>query len=473
MIRTSFALLFMSELFAGVIGFGVMMVLARRLGPSGFADFDYASVVAAWWLVVVRGGFDAIVYREVARRPRLVQPMTDILIGLRLASVVVVLVPVLALAWASGIDRGRVVAMAGLVLIPSALASDVGLRATCRFGGLALAQASRAIGVALGVGLLVTGAGDATIAAGCVVVAEFVSTFVFLTIHWSEHGPIRPRFRRRIWAILAKRGAVAGVTRFARVSLYATDLLILGCLASSTNLGSYAAARRVAFALMALGLVVPAAVAPRIAKAWGFGADQARTVISLTFERMSMFILPATVGLMMTADRWMSQLFGEQFVEGGPWLALIAARLPFVLASNVQQAALIACRREGWALRLMSGMMALGMVVIPPLAILKGAWGVAWGVLVVEVCGTISGWIALRRLGVAPRWHHSSSSAMAGCVALALVCFLGCDWSLPQVVIAGSIVYGIVVALAERIRWAAVPEVLRRLSPSVSGGPLS
>ena len=29
-----------------------------------------ASAIAAWWLVLVRGGFDAIVYREAARRPR-------------------------------------------------------------------------------------------------------------------------------------------------------------------------------------------------------------------------------------------------------------------------------------------------------------------------------------------------------------------------------------------------------------------
>ena len=53
-----------SELFAAVVGFGALILLARRLGARGFADFEYASAVAAWWLVVVRGGFDSIVYRE-------------------------------------------------------------------------------------------------------------------------------------------------------------------------------------------------------------------------------------------------------------------------------------------------------------------------------------------------------------------------------------------------------------------------
>ena len=136
----SLAVLVAAELFASAVGFGVMLVLARRLGPLGFADYEYAAAVAGWWLVVVRGGFDTIVYREAARRPRLVRPLTDLLIGMRLASAAVALTAVLGLAWASGSQRGPVVAMAGLVLIPSALAADVGLRASGRFGGLALVQ---------------------------------------------------------------------------------------------------------------------------------------------------------------------------------------------------------------------------------------------------------------------------------------------------------------------------------------------
>ena len=139
-------LLIGSELFSSAVGFGVMITLARRLGPAGFADFEYASAIAAWWLVLVRGGFDSIVYREAARRPALIRPLTDCLIGLRLASAVAGLVAVLAMAWASGPDRGWVVAMAGMVLIPSALASDVGVRASGRFGRLALAQVVRAVG---------------------------------------------------------------------------------------------------------------------------------------------------------------------------------------------------------------------------------------------------------------------------------------------------------------------------------------
>ena len=468
--RHSIAILFASELFASVVGFGVMVLLARRLGPPGFADFEYGSAVAAWWLVVVRGGFDSIAYREAARRPRLIRPITDLLLGMRVASALVGLAAVLALAWASGADRGRVVAVAGLVLIPSAMASDVGLRASGRFGGLALAQMVRASGLAVGSALMVSGSGDAWAASGCVVGAEVASTVVLLVIYRSDYGVIRPRFRRGAWASLARRGVVAGATRFARVSLYAADLLILGALASST-LGPYAAARRLAFALLALGLVVPSAVAPRIARAWNSSAAEARFVIGRTFEGMLLLGLPATVGLMATADRWMPRLLGDDFRDGGTWLALIAARLPFVLGSNLQQSALIACRREGWALLVMLGMVGLGVVVIPPLAILRGTWGLGLGVLGVEVSGAVGGWFALRALGVAPPWHHSSLVAATGCLGLAFACRIGREWPLGGVVVFGAVVYAGIVLIG-RHGWPLRIEG-RRTLPIVSGGPTS
>jgi O-antigen/teichoic acid export membrane protein len=466
--KNSLGLLFASELFASVVGFGVMVILARRLGPSGFADYEYGLAVAAWWLVVVRGGFDSIVYREAARRPRLVRPLTDVLIGLRLASALVAMTAVLGFAWASGGDRGWVVATAGLVVVPSALASDVGLRALGRFGGLALAQAMRAVGLGFGVAWLVTGPGDASVAAAFVVMAEVGSSAVLLLLYRPENGWIRPRFRRRAWSVLALRGAVAGASRFARVGLYAADLLILGALASAT-LGPYAAARRVAFALLALGLVVPSAVAPQIARAWTSGANEARSVITRTFAGMMLVALPATVGLMATADRWMPRLFGESFREGGPWLVLIAARLPFVLASNVQQAALIACRREGLALRLVMGMVGLAVVVIPPLALVYGAWGVGLGVLGVEVMGAICGWLGLRSLGVAPPWHHASGPAFAGCGGLVAICWIGREWPLAGVVVAGAGVYWGVVQFFRGWTLASSSPLPLEVDPGVMG----
>lgn len=437
-----------SELGAGAAGFAVMVHLARSLGPPAFARVEYAAAVAAWLLVVVRGGMDAIATREAARRPRLVRPLTEVLIGLRCVAALVGYALVLAVAAMVGRDRGALVAVAGLMLFPSAFVADLGLRAAGRLRWLALAQVVRAVGYAAVVVGLVRGPADVSRAAWCLVLAEGLAAVIPLWIHTREHGFPRPRLRRRPAIVLARRGLIAGLIRFGRVSLYGADLLALGWWVGP-ELGTYAAARRLVFGLVALGLVIPASVAPMIARGWATGAPTARGLIADALGRTWTFGLPAALGLAMTADRWMPLLFGADYRQGGPWLALVAARLPWLLTASFAQAALVACRRESWVLDQMVGLTALAVCLIPLAVLWGGPWGVGWAALFIEVVAAIGGWRRLARLGVAPPWHRGAGRALVGCLALAIACHVARPWPLWAVTLAGATAY----ALA----WQAIP----------------
>jgi O-antigen/teichoic acid export membrane protein len=445
-----------SELLAGVLGFAVMVHLARALGPSSFARVEYAGAVAAWLLVVVRGGVDVIATREAARRPRLIRPLTDVLVGLRCVAALVGYALVLVVAALVGPTRGVVVAVAGLMLFPAAFVTDVGLRATGRLWWLALAQTVRAVGYAGVVLGLTWGPADACRAAACLVAAEVLGAIVPLVIHTREYGFPRPRLGRRVALVLARRGLVAGLIRFGRVSLYGADLLALGWW-SGPELGTYAAARRLVFGLVALGLVIPASVAPLIARGWAAGTHSARGLIADALGRLWSLGLPASVGLALTADRWMPLLFGPAYQQGGPWLALVAARLPWLFTASFDQAALVSCRRENWVLDQMIGLLALGVLIIPLAVLWGGPWGVGWASLLIEIVGAVGGWRRLARLGVAPPWHHGAGPAVLGSLAMTIVCIVGRPWPLWAVVLAGAAAYGLV--------WRAVPrpEVSRRL----------
>src|SRR5262249_21728538 len=121
--------------------------------------------------------------------------------------------------------------------------------------------------------------------------------------------------------------------------------------------------------------------------------------------RLWAFSLPAAVGLALTADRWMPLLFGAGYRQGGPWLALVALRLPWLLSASFEQAALISCRRETWVLDQMIGLVALALLMIPLAVIVAGPWGVGWAALLIEVVAAIGGWRRLARLGLAPSWQ--------------------------------------------------------------------
>jgi O-antigen/teichoic acid export membrane protein len=349
---------------------------------------------------------------------------------------------VLVLAALVGQERGAVVAVTGLLLFPSAFLADVGLRASGRLRPLAIGQTIRALGSAALVFGLIQGTGDVLRAACCAVAAEIVGVALPYYLHAREFGPARPRYRRRAWRVLAHRGAIAGLTRFGRVTLFGADLLALGWWVGP-ELGTYAAARRLLFGLVALGLVVPASVAPAIARAWAAGAPLAKALIDDTLMKLWALGLPASVGLALTADRWMPALFGAKYQAGGPWLALVAARLPWLLSASFDQAALVACRRETWVLDQILWLGLLALVLIPASVVWAGPWGVGWAALALEIAGAIGGWRRLARLGVAPPWHHHAGSAVAGCLVLMIVCraMRGCP--LVLIVATGAAAYGL------------------------------
>ncbi len=448
-----------SEATAGAVGFFVLVHQARSLGPSSFAALEYAGAVMAWMLVLVRGGMDVIVYREAARRPRLVGRLTQLLIGLRLVAASVGYLLIMAVAATAGAERAGALLVAGLSLFASAWVADVGLRASCRVKELAASQALRAFGTAGAVYLCVRGPSDLMKAALCLVVGEVLGAVVPCWRHCREHGWTMPGLRKRAALVIAKRGAVTGLTRFVRVTLYGLDLLALGWWAGS-EFGPYAASRRLVFAMVAIGLVVPAVLGPRIARAWCEGVGPTRKLIGDSLAMTWAIGLPAAIGLGLTAERWMPLLFGEAYRQGGPWLALLASRLPWLLTATFAQAALIACRREDWSLRLAFGQLAAALVLLPFSIWGAGAWGVGWVLNLVEMGGAVGGWVLLSRLKIAPGISATILRPFVGCLAMCVVCGMTKSDPLPVVVVAAAAAYGLAWRVCAR----------RSLTPSVPRG---
>jgi O-antigen/teichoic acid export membrane protein len=432
-----------SELCSGAIGFGVTVHFARRLGAEGFAHLEYASAVAAWLLVIVRSGVEMIAVREAARRPRILRPMTEAMIGLKLAAAVLGYGLVLALALSAGGDRGRAVAVSGLILLPSALLTDLAPRASGKLMPVAIAQVVRSLGYAAAGWLLVGHPGQEIRAASCAIVAEVLSSLVLWIHHVRTFGVPVPRVRRKAWAVLAKRGLIASLVRFGRVTLYGADLLVLGWPADA-ELGNYAAARRVVFALVSVGLVLPAAFAPAIAQGWARGAGRARLLLGDACSRLLSFALPAAIGLTATSEVWMPRLFGPDFQGGGPWLALLAARLPWLLVASLHQSALVACRRESDALRLILLSVAAAAIALPLATARGGPWAAGLVMLGLEMAGVIAGWWLLDRLGAAPSWHHEVLPPLVGGLVLGGVCRFAIGWPPWALILAGSSTYAAV-----------------------------
>lgn len=437
-----------AEVFSAAIGFAVLIRSARLLGPESFSAVEYAGAVAGVVLVAVRGGVETIAHREAARRPRLIAPLTEALLLVKLTLAAVGMLVVACLGSAGG--RPALALVGGCLLIPAALCLDVGPRALGQLGVLAAVQAARAVGMGCAALLLVRGPANALGAAACAAVAESVAAVAFAAIHVRRFGTPRPRFRLHAAWCLAAGGAVASLCRLGRVFLYAADVLVL-CAIATADAGIYAAGRRVVFAIIGIAVVIPAALGPILAAAWkDSGPDAARTLIARSTTRLLGPAVAVALGLILTAGGWMPILFGPSYRDGSSALGVIAARLPLVLLAATVGTALIALRHEHDALKIVGASCALALVVVPLAALLLGAIGAGAAMIVVELFAAAAGWIALGKIGAAPRSPTIELHDLLGIVAMVAVVLAVGDRSVVLATALGGLTYGVVRMLAGR-----------------------
>jgi O-antigen/teichoic acid export membrane protein len=419
--RWAWASLLAAEAFAAGVGFVVLLRLARVLGPHGFSSIEYAGAVAGVMLVWVRGGVETITHREAARNPNLIAPLTETLLVAKIALASLALALIAVFAFVLGEPQSTVLLVAGLILIPSSMCLDVGPRATCNFHAIAAIQTLRTIGLFMVVFLLVSGPKDSLLAAGCVVLAETISTLCFAVLHVGKYR--MPRLRIRLWAVraLLARGLITSLGRFGRVFLYAADLLILGIILGPSDLGPYAAARRVVFAILAIGLVIPSALGPILAKVWSSAPSETSATLSRITSVLLGPLIAASLGLILLAPAWMNDLFGSSYRSGGLALALFAARLPLMMMAAMVTTALVAVRLESAALRTLSVACVLAVLFIPIASWIWGPIGAAWSMLAIEFFVSASGWRLLGKVGAAAKYPTIASADLFGIAAMIFI----------------------------------------------------
>ena len=419
--RAAWTSLLASKAFAACVGFFVLLRIARVLGPEAFSGVEYAASVAGVMLVWVRGGVETITHREAARNPKLIAPLSEVLLVTKIGLAALALALIAACGFASRTPQSTVLLVAGLILIPSALCLDVGPRANGDLYAIAAIQTLRTIGLLTTVFLLVSGPRDARLAAGCVVVAETIASIGFGLLHVFKYRAPRPRIRLRAIRVLLARGLVTSLGRFSRVFLYAADLLILGAILGSSGLGPYAAARRIVFAILAVGLVIPSALGPLLAKTWLAGAFETSAALSRVTSLLLGPLIAASLGLILLAPEWMNDLFGSSYRSGGLALALFAARLPLMIISAMTVSALIAIRLENDTLQILSIACVLAVTFVPIVSWIWGPIGAAWSILGIELFIAGAGWRRLAQLGAAPRYPTLDGVDLIGIASLVCV----------------------------------------------------
>ncbi|HEY2155007.1 MAG TPA: hypothetical protein VGH33_05225, partial [Isosphaeraceae bacterium] len=188
--------------------------------------------------------------------------------------------------------------------------------------------------------------------------------------------------------------------------------------------------------------VVPNLLAPALARARSRGRAEASVEVGRGLGLLLGLFVPAALGLMLVADRALPAVFGPVYRDGSGVLALVAARLPVLLAATWLGSALVALGSEREALRATATAGLVALVALPASAILFGPVGIAFAALGIEAVAVIGAWSALRRIGLTAHRSVAWDRIVLGCAGLVGSVAAASSAPLAVTCAAGAIGYG-------------------------------
>jgi len=209
-----------------------------------------------------------------------------------------------------------------------------------------------------------------------------------------------PEYRTRVWLMSSLPIlAVAGI----QVINSRIDILMVGAMLGAGDAGVYTVANRGAQLILLVYFAINAALAPSVASLWAQHdiaklQDVVRKATRITFAGSLPIALALIVG-----GHWFLLIFGREFVQGAPVLALLSLSQLVVTGVGAVATVLLMTGHEkeaAWGAAVSAVLnIALNLLLIPRF----GMMGAAWALLVGQITSSVVLAILVKRkVGIAP-----------------------------------------------------------------------
>jgi O-antigen/teichoic acid export membrane protein len=379
-LRRSAALL-TGEGVARAVGFVVVLVLARRLGPAGFGVITLGLALVAWLRFIVDSGTELHNVREVARDPARFREIAEQMLGLRLvlsivaAAFFVIAVEVFA---RSEFTRDTIILFAAIF---PAIALNLRWMVLGIGGSRAVAAgnaASRVV-VLLGALVFVTDVDDIEAVPLLEAGGELAYALVILGFAVWKLGWLRPRASLSYWRTTLRGSLPLMISGVARASIFAVDVLIIELALGPRDLGIYGVALRpVAFASGLVGLF-------SLSYLSALSATASEHIAALHGRALRASVAGCVLiaGVLSFASLAIPFVFGEDYRDAVPVMAILAWRIPLAALSLMYISVLVAQDRQ--VTLMWNNLIALAIILVIDLVAIT-----AFGLIGAAVAGIIA-----------------------------------------------------------------------------------
>ena len=463
-----FAALGAATLVAQVIGFLVLAIAARRLGPGPIGSFSFALSLVGYFSIPANFGITVLGTRDLARDPSRAKTLIGEVTAIQGALVLVPYVLVVALAPLLGADElsTDLIPVVALTFVLEAASLQWVLYGRQRFTVLALARLAGSIVTLVWVLAFVNeGGGDAGARALAWATVAGVAAFALVTLAVVVRSEGRPELVLQRMRLVRRfiAGVPFGLAAVMISIYYSIDSVMLGYLRSTEEVGQYAVAYKLPLAIIAIGALWASVLFPHASALAPRDPDLLRRQLGFFSSVAFVGAAPLAVGAALVGDDLMPELFGPEFEPAGtPFIVLswAAAIVVFTISSGTVALASGEDRHYVYAVTAGAGLnLAANFAVIP----LFGMTGAAAATVAAEVVVFAVVWRRLlERLGPVPlEWSRIARTLAATAVMTVVVLAIGDALSATARVLVGVAVYSVAAVALGAVHRGEIRTALR------------
>lgn len=335
-----------------LLGFTVVVYLARVLGPGDFGKINFALAIIAYFTLITNMGLPLLGAREIAReREKVKEYVSNILIlRLCLALFGFGLLLFLVFLMDKPQDVKYLLMLYGFGLIPSALLLD------WTFQGMEKMEY-------IGIGRIVSSVISAGLILGFVkgperlllipffqVSSNLFAAGLFIFLFLKCFGKLRLEFRPSLWKEFIRLALPIGLSIFMIQIYYNADTVMLGFMRSNDEVGYYNAAYKIIMVLILAGGAYHETIFPLISSYYKKSLDPLRYLLSFTARLMTTLSLPIAVGGTILARPIMKLLYGSTYDGGIMAFQILIWVIPIIWINTIYSRGLLGCDKQNYYL---------------------------------------------------------------------------------------------------------------------------
>lgn len=387
-----------AEIVSKVVTFAAFAYLARFVGPEGFGHLEYAGTALFCATLLVEQGFGPYGAREIARAPQETTRLVGEIVWTR------VLLALLSygciIGWALVLNRQpvtKLLLLYGASLLATPLLLQWVFQGHDRMVVVAVAQVLRQSVFAFVVFAGVRNAERLWLAAVAEIAAVGIAAGYCVWMYGREFDgltKIRARFSGRLF----REGVPIGLSQLFWVVRIFGGTLILGSLASASEVGFFAGALRIMVAAHTFVWLYYFNLLPSLSRAWQQDHAAFAGLVRQSFH--GVIWLAAAGGLLwaVLAPPAVTLVYGAAFAPAGLTLQLLAGVCVAAALSGHYRFGLIAAGRQTNEMLVSVWGALVAVIAIPVGYRWLGLPGAAAGLLAAEIAVWLAAWWAGRRL---------------------------------------------------------------------------